>query len=511
MYSTELEKGEYYDFVLTKDCRPFNRDYDAFKLFYIDVTLDLCSIVGIRQSSDVLLPNISLTGYDNFFIPPGAGDIVPDSQVEYVVNSGDTLCLHAVSGYTSNLIYDISPKLGYNQLFGGFYQGFFKLHGYPVEFMPTRMRKGWTTNLMLHFPLTGDTTGATTGVTSGTTLNDIFNNDGFIYYIGTRAENKYSEFTDVEITRFKDEYQFTFLDTNNLYTNSGVYLLNGSPYAGYFYTKDGISYAGRNATDTNIVNGYGNDGILNLTTSNVTGSTKLTYFSGYKDIIDNCFGVRILPDGRIGYRTIYATDSCYTGATQEVTTITNNSFIDFSNDCDDFTVAKIITKYFTIEESYTRYPVINQNETKFLFFSVTFERDFSYETKCLLKYGAYRNGTLSMSLNGFTVYRNPRFREFIPHELDTEVKYQESVPFNISFGGGTQGLFDAVYLDPTKRVNGIIEKFFAGTFEGGVRFIEMYSIPLYIVEIRDIIKNKLQNYNLYYPKGGRRVFIKNMM
>ena len=88
---------------------------------------------------------------------------------------------------------------------------------------------------------------------------------------------------------------------------------------------------------------------------------------------------------------------------------------------------------------------------------------------------------------------------------------QESVPFNISFGGGTQGLFDAVYLDPTKRVNGIIEKFFAGTFEGGVRFIEMYSIPLYIVEIRDIIKNKLQNYNLYYPKGGRRVFIKNMM
>ena len=70
MYSTELEKGQYYDFVLTKDCRPFIRDYDLFKLFYIDVTLDLCSIVGVRQPSDVLLSNISLTGYDNFFIPP---------------------------------------------------------------------------------------------------------------------------------------------------------------------------------------------------------------------------------------------------------------------------------------------------------------------------------------------------------------------------------------------------------------------------------------------------------
>ena len=60
----------------------------------------------------------------------------------------------------------------------------------------------------------------------------------------------------------------------------------------------------------------------------------------------------------------------------------------------DFTIGKIITKYFTIEESYTRTPVINVNDTKFLLVSVTFERDFSYEGTCLLKYGEYRNGTL---------------------------------------------------------------------------------------------------------------------
>ena len=552
MFKTELEYGSYYDFFLTKDCRPFVRDYDYFKLFYIDVTKDLCSTVGVKQGQDILLQNISLTGYDNFFIPPVSklqfvwnttantwaettvnwlntpavvnfgGNVIKvkpdviDTETEYVVTSGDTLCLHSVSGYTSNLKYDISPKLNYNQLFGGFYQGFFKLFGYPVEFMPTRMRKGWTTNMMLHFPITGNTT----GVTSGTTLNDVFDNEGFIYYIGTRAENKYSELTNVEVTRLKNEYNFTFTDTDNLYTKTGVYLLNGQPYAGYYYTKDGIAYAGRNSTDINIINNYIYDSVFNIDgvvipggnmTGTITGTTKLTYFNGYKDIIDNSFGVRVLPDGRIGYRTIYSTDPCYTGATQEVSGITNNSFIDFSNDCDDFTIGKIITKYFTIEESYTREPVINVNDTKFLLVSVTFERDFSYEGTCLLKYGQYRNGTLSISLNGFTVYRNRKFKEFIPHELDAEAKYQEAVPFNISFGGGTQGLYDAVYLDLNKEIEGTIEKFFAGTFNGGVSFIEMYSIPLYVTEIRDIIKNKLQNYNLYYPKGGRRVFIKNIM
>jgi hypothetical protein len=72
-------------------------------------------------------------------------------------------------------------------------------------------------------------------------------------------------------------------------------------------------------------------------------------------------------------------------------------------------------------------------------------------------------------------------------------------------------LYEAVYLDNTKSVDGVLEKFFAGTFEGGVKSIEMYSTPLYATEIRDLIKNNLSQYNLYAPKGGRRVFIKNII
>ena len=230
MYKTELEKGAYYDFVLTNDCRSFNRNINDSILFHIDVTLDLCDKVGKKLTEDVILKNISLTGYDNFFITPeySLPDVIIDPEIEYNLTSGDTFCLHEVSGYTKNLKYNIEKHNGYNQLDGGFYQGFFKLFGYPVEFFPERMRKGWSVNMLIHLP-TGTTTGVTTGTTTGTTLNDIFHNDGFIFYIGTRAENKFSDFTDVEITKLKDEYSFEFLDTKNLYTVN-YYTLGGNPY-----------------------------------------------------------------------------------------------------------------------------------------------------------------------------------------------------------------------------------------------------------------------------------------
>ena len=491
MFKTELEKGTYYDFVLTNDCRSFNRNINNSLLFHIDVTEDLCDKSGFKLKEDVLIKNISLTGYDNFFIPAenSLSGVIIDPEIEYQFISGDTFCLHEVSGYTKNLKYNIEEHGGYNQLDGGFYQGFFKLFGYPVEFFPSRMRKGWTVNMLLHLP-TGATSGTTTGATSGTTLNDIFNNPGFVFYIGTRAENKFSDLTDVEVTKLKDDYSFQFLDTYNLYTVN-YYTLNGLPYTGYFNYYNGIPYIGRSY--------------------NSLTSVPLTYNNKYKDILNNALGIRITPDGRVGYRTIYETDPCYTGQTQEVSGITNNSFIDYTLLCDDFTTHKIITKYFTIEDSYTKLPVVNLSDEKYVLVTVTFERDFSYDNKCQLKYGEYKKGALSILLNGFTVYRNHKFTEIIPHELDVESKYQEGVPFNISYGGGTQGLYEAVYLDGAKEVDGILEKFFAGTFDGGVKFIEMYSTPLYPIEIRDTIKNKLSEYDLFFPKGGRRVFIKNII
>lgn len=480
MYDFIKEKGEYYDLVLTKDGSAFKRDLSKNRLFYVDVTQELCSSVGAKAGSDILVENITLNGYDNFFISNGNGTINPDVELE--IKKEDRFCLSPVSGYTTELKYEITRDDGFNKLDGGFYQGFFKLYGYPIEFFKNRFEKGWTVNMLIHTPFSGTT------VTP--TLNDIFDNSGFVFYLGTRAENKFSDLSTIEVQILEESFSFSFVDTNNLYTNTGAYQLNDIEYIGYYYTLDGIPYAGRTIDDES------------------QGNQRLYYNNKYKDLINNAFGVRILPDGRVGYRTVYATDLCTTEPIQAVSGITSDSFIDYTKDYNNFTVGKIITKYFTIEESYTKYAVINKSGEEYLYLNIIFERDFDYKGRCQLKYGDYLNGTLSILINGFTVYKNKNFKEVIPHELDATSNLQEGVPFTLSFGGGTQGLIEALYLDENKLVSDTLSEFFAGSFTGGAVFIEMYGIPLNVTEIRTIMKKDLVSYDLYYPQGGRRVYIK---
>ena len=76
----------------------------------------------------------------------------------------------------------------YHDLYGGFYQGFYKLFGYDYEIFPERVNKGWTVEMILkprlideYFPSTGQTT-----------LNEIYpDNKNTFFYFGTRAENKF--------------------------------------------------------------------------------------------------------------------------------------------------------------------------------------------------------------------------------------------------------------------------------------------------------------------------------
>jgi hypothetical protein len=62
MIKTQLEYGAYYDFIVTKDDRTSTRDYNALKLFYIDVTEDLCTTIGVKQSEDVRCSSYRLRG-----------------------------------------------------------------------------------------------------------------------------------------------------------------------------------------------------------------------------------------------------------------------------------------------------------------------------------------------------------------------------------------------------------------------------------------------------------------
>ena len=58
------------------------------------------------------------------------------------------------SGNTDRTVYEIVSKTNsqigtYNQLYGGFYQGFFKLFGYDYDVFPNRTNKGWSVEMIL--------------------------------------------------------------------------------------------------------------------------------------------------------------------------------------------------------------------------------------------------------------------------------------------------------------------------------------------------------------------------
>lgn len=482
MIKLEIDKSEYYDFVLTNDDKTYNRNYDSYILFDINVTESLTSNIGSQIKEDVVLENISINGYDNFFIPFGNGTIDPSVIFEY--EAGDRFMLHAVSGFTNQFTYNISEYSDYHKLNGGFYQGTFKYHGYPIEFMPNRFRKGWSVEMLINSPVTNNIQN---------TMNEVYpSNSGFIFYFGTRAQNKLINKTPVEINILDDSYQITFKDVVNEYSR-GFYSLNDEPYYGYFNITNGIVYTERNFSENSV---------------------ELSYNEKYSDIINNAFGIRIKPDGKIGYRTIYQNDPCYTGETKnesgeiidrnvDVSGITTNSFVNVTTECDNFGIYRIHTKNFVIEESYSNIPILQNSANKSIHISVVFDSLYPLETECELKYADFRKGTLSIYANGFLVYRNKNFNEIIPHYLDEDYRLQERVPFNISFGGGTQGLIESLKLDQTKNVDDILSKFFAGSFMGGITSIKMYSIPLYVTEIREDIKQNYNNINAL--RGGRRI------
>lgn len=419
-----------------------------------------------------------------------------------------------VNGFTSGFTYSIlnksitgGTKPYYKQLMGGFYQGFFKLHGYPVEYFKTRANKGWTVNTVAAI---------TNFEPTGKTLNDlhptypISRGSGMLFYLGTRAENKYlyitgdtltsdfgitndqpNDFPTQTISQIYTELDSTLFDQTNLYSNGNHLLLNGEKYKGFYNIYDNHYYTGRT----------------------YNAGTPLTIDYNYNDIIGNAFGV-FLYDGKIGYRSVYATDPCFTGATQDANNIGENTFSGYTNSCSDkFNVSKIITKKFTVEQVLSANDVIDLLNTndRFLNITIVFERDVTYDNDCDLKYGKYKNGTLKIYINGALMFNYDKFTEIIPHELDTPTYLQEGVPFNISFGGGSQGLIDMYTLTgitntpPTTR---LIDKFFSYSFIGGVTEIQMYMTPLDPLEVKNEFNKIKDDYNLFPRTGGRFTYYK---
>lgn len=277
MIRCELDKSEYYDFVLTDDCNIFYRDLSKNKKIEIDFidNDELCNKIGPTGYTDVILNNISLTGYDNQLL---SGDTIDYTET---YNVKKRFCFHKINGEGIVNEVDIRNGVEYIKLNGGFYQGFFKLFDYPIEFLEPRMKKGWTVDMLLHLP-----------ITSG----------GTIFYMGTSAEQKYTNLTEeeVQILQDKDKLNIEFKDVTRQFSNNLFWQLTGvtdnitnittdiiTGYTGYYDIKNGIPY------------------IYNT-------NTKLYYKNDYKDLINNAFCIYIDENGCIGYKNIISTNQCET-------------------------------------------------------------------------------------------------------------------------------------------------------------------------------------------------------
>ena len=137
---------------------------------------------------------------------------------------------------------------------------------------------------------------------------------------------------------------------------------------------------------------------------------------------------------------------------------------------------------------------------------------------------AFRKGRLKLYVNGKLFHTIEDFEEIIPRALNTDKEKQVGVPFNISWGGGTQGLRENLIFSSTTlpygpyiqdpesfpdtvlnnttfnglSTNILIEKYFAGTFEGGISQFRMYVNPMSAPEVKhnfNLLKNTFRMFN----------------
>jgi hypothetical protein len=137
----------------------------------------------------------------------------------------------------------------------------------------------------------------------------------------------------------------------------------------------------------------------------------------------------------------------------------------------------------------------------------------------------YRKGRLKIYVNGKIFYTIENFEEIIPRALSTDKEKQVGVPFNVSWGGGTQGLRENLTFSSTTqpfgpyiqdpeclpindlsgttfeglKTNILIEQNFAGTFEGAISQFRMYTTPLSAPEVKHNFKVLNKKFEMFNP------------
>jgi hypothetical protein len=546
-YLGQDEASGYNPAVTSGDCLVVLFDFNNPNIYVSGITSPTSTISSLvywtgATNTGYTFDTIGLTGIDNGLITFQKDPFDTTNSALLSALTGTTLVIPAddkrlhlnpITGTTGVFIYPIDINADdsgqYAQLCGGFYQGYYKIDGSTYQVLPTRVNKAWVAQFWLK------STSQDCDYT-GLTLNQYYtDNDGFFFYMGTRAENKFWNYfggvdtgctsactVDSGCTDTLSEW-CTIPKETNIYINTtggtipltphqttteiitNQFLIYGRSssggtcsYCGNSITPFGketvCSYSGdplvvirpktvtTNTTNPFLVYGRSSSGgTCSYCGNGVTeyGKETVCSFSGFEksiefdnldynlDIIDNALGFRITSDGRIGYRLMTVTGGCQ----------------------DNF-----YTSGVTISEGYSASNIISGD----YWTNVVIRFTMDYLDDCDLTLKPKRKGKLMFYINGKLKYVVNNFDEFIGNRLNDYAEKQVGVPFNMSLGGGSQGLVETQTFDGIDQDDlGLpIEQNFAGTFIGAISTFKFNICDLYFSDIQNIYNQEVIRYRI---------------
>ena len=544
--------------------------------YYIDNDIECLS------SSTVC--DIGLTGIDNGLVNVMTGQTLNfttgffddsvkfnrmyyDRRFKMFQVTGNTQTYNRFSGNTKQTLYEVVSKSGstigqYHELYGGFYQGFYKLFGYDYEILPERVTKGWTVEMVLKPRLTNEFTPEP----NETTLNEIYpNNKNIFFYLGSRAENKFHHHAQGELSGYTrvttplDKCVQTCGCCND--TNSRCTYLYPPKTDKY---DQHLNYGCNSCTNTSTYDcDSGNTQTCGWECQNhgcTTSIERTCETDPLFDSMSNNLAFKLCGDPKnpsIGVKVLRFTGDCQTTGvcTTEQTQLTGYTIEEY---CSQPIYGKCANEnplwledehWFLISAVWLRYTDYDFCDLKNYgglndITKVELLESLANNTTSLigpdgdhqtieivnlnqkwLDERKDRLGRLKIYVNGKPIYTLENFEEIIPRGLNADKEKQLGVPFNISWGGGTQGLrenltfsscdnLEGDYIQdpelfPTTTLSGtslsslttniLLEKEFGGTFEGGISQFRMYVEPLGGDEIKHNFNLLKVPFNMFDP------------
>ena len=479
----------------------------------------------------VVFENIGYTGVDNGLINYRKDRTSNEKFLNLFLNSkyeikeGDVrLTLTKVNG--NNQIYsyknDIVEEDGMSvaRLNGGFYQGFWK-SGCDYQVFDDNIDGGWGFEFILK---------KEDLINEETTLNDVHKeNKGMFFYMGTRSENKWWLKYDVE-EEFSKSCTSVFSEG---YVNDDYFSISlNADYASKFVEDSGWSENGYMEFKTNgkaFADGYVNDEYQDPNNTDCCNNVfDSDYLSKELEIdvnmkLETSEGYDLYQPNIVEYRTdnkfifFNKTDEGFNvnnwdkGNEVILTDIkvpdSENYFMLMDKTCNGYNVHSIdrltkkkSMKYDVLKDLYRNafglqikddgsigYKYLVKNcenngfkiESEFSNDGIVSNSEWVMVDACINRIGVDKM-RLSLYVNGKLVLVSKELPIFNFKKLDDLDSKQEAVPYNISLGGGTQGLCDVVYLNfrETPKYSLPLENEFGGTFIGYFKSFKSYSCQL---------------------------------